>query len=78
MVKPPKIRHSKSRKEPVTIDLEPGEVSRIEEPQAADAAAPVDAEPGEPAAQRLPRLSLPTQHPPVRQGPGRRRAACRW
>ena len=36
MVKPPKIRHSKSRQQPVTIELEPGEVSRIEEPQAAD------------------------------------------
>jgi hypothetical protein len=48
MVKPPKIRHSKPRQDPVTIELEPGEVSRIEEPQAADAAAspePVDASP---------------------------------
>jgi len=29
MVKTPKMRHSKSRREPVTIDLEPGAVSRI-------------------------------------------------
>ncbi|WP_192255977.1 COG4223 family protein [Mesorhizobium silamurunense] len=29
MVKTPKVRHSKSRREPVTIDLEPGAVSRI-------------------------------------------------
>jgi hypothetical protein len=34
MVKPPKIRHSKSRKEPLTIELGPDEVSRIEEPTA--------------------------------------------
>ena len=46
MVKPPKIRHSKPRQEPVTIELEPGQVSRIEEPQAADE--PVDAAPSEP------------------------------
>jgi hypothetical protein len=31
MVKPPKIRHSKTRKDPVTIELEPGAVSRVEE-----------------------------------------------
>ena len=50
MVKPPKIRHSKSRKEPVTIELEPGEVARVEEPQAAAADAspePVEAPPAE-------------------------------
>lgn len=29
MVKTPKMRHSKTRREPVTIDLEPGAVSRI-------------------------------------------------
>lgn len=38
MVKPPKIRHSKSHKEPLTIELGPDEVSRIEEPKT-DAAA---------------------------------------
>jgi hypothetical protein len=31
MVKPPKIRHSKTRKDPVTIELEPGAVSRVAE-----------------------------------------------
>lgn len=38
MVKPPRIRHSKTRKDPVTIELEPGAVSRI-----ADDATPDDA-----------------------------------
>src|SRR6185312_14418861 len=33
MVKTPKTRHSKTQREPVTIELEPGEVSRISEPQ---------------------------------------------
>lgn len=49
MVKTPKMRHSKSRREPVTIELEPGAVSRIVAEdaakaegtgQAADASAP--------------------------------------
>ncbi|MCV3239126.1 COG4223 family protein [Mesorhizobium sp. ZC-5] len=31
MVKPPKIRHSKTTRDPVTIELEPGAVSRVEE-----------------------------------------------
>lgn len=31
MVKPPKIRHSKTRRDPVTIELEPGAVSRVED-----------------------------------------------
>ena len=31
MVKTPKTRHSKNRRDPVTIELEPGEVSRIDE-----------------------------------------------
>ncbi|MBZ9675395.1 COG4223 family protein [Mesorhizobium sp. ES1-1] len=35
MVKTPKMRHSKSRREPVTIDLEPGAVSRIVDEDAA-------------------------------------------
>ncbi|UVK42478.1 phage tail protein [Mesorhizobium sp. AR07] len=48
MVKTPKMRHSKSRREPVTIDLEPGAVSRIVDedaakPQAGAEAAPVEA-----------------------------------
>lgn len=40
MVKPPKIRHSKSRREPMTIELGPDEVSRIEEPRAEAEAEP--------------------------------------
>ncbi|RUW44123.1 phage tail protein, partial [Mesorhizobium sp. M8A.F.Ca.ET.021.01.1.1] len=35
MVKTPKMRHSKSRREPVTIDLDPGAVSRIVDEDAA-------------------------------------------
>ncbi|MDG4883395.1 phage tail protein [Mesorhizobium sp. WSM4884] len=35
MVKTPKVRHSKSRREPVTIELEPGAVSRIADEDAA-------------------------------------------
>lgn len=37
MVKTPKMRHSKSRREPVTIELEPGAVSRITEEDAVTA-----------------------------------------
>jgi hypothetical protein len=37
MVKTPKMRHSKSRREPVTIELEPGSVSRIASDDAANA-----------------------------------------
>ncbi|MER9583039.1 mitofilin family membrane protein [Mesorhizobium sp. M0276] len=37
MVKTPKMRHSKSRREPVTIDLEPGAVSRVVDEDAARA-----------------------------------------
>ncbi|TKT82932.1 hypothetical protein [Aquamicrobium sp. LC103] len=44
MVKPPRTRHSKTSKEPVTIDLAPGEVSRVkaaaEKADAAKGAAP--------------------------------------
>jgi hypothetical protein len=39
MVKTPKMRHSKSRREPVTIELEPGAVSRITDEDAAKAKA---------------------------------------
>ncbi|WP_095202748.1 COG4223 family protein [Mesorhizobium carmichaelinearum] len=42
MVKTPKMRHSKSRREPVTIDLEPGAVSRIVDEDAAKDAAQTD------------------------------------
>jgi hypothetical protein len=38
MVKPPKIRHSKSRKEPLTIELGPDEVSRIDPAKAEEPA----------------------------------------
>jgi hypothetical protein len=37
MVKSPKIRHSKSLAEPVTIELGASDVSRIEDESAADA-----------------------------------------
>ncbi|MDX8531779.1 phage tail protein [Mesorhizobium sp. VK25A] len=37
MVKTPKMRHSKTRREPVTIELEPGAVSRITDEDAAKA-----------------------------------------
>src|SRR5262245_61119183 len=36
MVKPPRIRHSRTRKDPVTIELEPGAVSRLQEDRALD------------------------------------------
>ncbi|MEW6634360.1 MAG: phage tail protein [Pseudomonadota bacterium] len=43
MVKTPKMRHSKSRREPVTIELEPGAVSRITDEDAAKvSSAPID------------------------------------
>lgn len=42
MVKTPKTRHSKSHREPVTIELEPGSVSRVED---GEAATPSTAEP---------------------------------
>lgn len=54
MVKPPKIRHSKPRREPMTIELGPDDVARIDEQPAKAAAeadmataqaAPVDNEP---------------------------------
>lgn len=49
MVKPPKIRHSKTTRDPVTIELEPGAVSRVEETTRAGAsksdAANSDAQP---------------------------------
>src|SRR3954470_13237747 len=36
MVKSPNIRHSKSRRQPMTIELAPGEVSRIDAASSAD------------------------------------------
>ncbi|AID33246.1 COG4223 family protein [Mesorhizobium jarvisii] len=50
MVKTPKMRHSKSRREPVTIDLEPGAVSRVVDEDAARAAAKTDEAKAEEAA----------------------------
>ncbi|RVB99487.1 phage tail protein, partial [Mesorhizobium sp. M7A.F.Ca.AU.001.01.1.1] len=50
MVKTPKMRHSKSRREPVTIDLEPGAVSRIADEDAATQEAQTDEAKAEEAA----------------------------
>jgi hypothetical protein len=50
MVKTPKMRHSKSRREPVTIDLEPGAVSRVVDEDAVRAAAKTDEAKAEEAA----------------------------
>ncbi|KAA3451212.1 phage tail protein [Mesorhizobium sp. SARCC-RB16n] len=50
MVKTPKMRHSKSRREPVTIDLDPGAVSRIVDEDAAKDAARTDEAKAEEAA----------------------------
>ncbi|ESZ26202.1 COG4223 family protein [Mesorhizobium sp. L2C084A000] len=50
MVKTPKMRHSKSRREPVTIDLEPGAVSRIADEDAARQEARTDEAKAEEAA----------------------------
>lgn len=53
MVKTPKMRHSKNRREPVTIELEPGAVSRIVDADAANAdevEAPADSVTAEEAA----------------------------
>lgn len=45
MVKTPRTRHSKATREPVTIDLSPDEVSRLEKEQKAEEAAAAPAEP---------------------------------
>ncbi|RUX02591.1 phage tail protein, partial [Mesorhizobium sp. M8A.F.Ca.ET.023.01.1.1] len=50
MVKTPKMRHSKSRREPVTIDLDPGAVSRIVDEDAAKATVQTDEAKAEEAA----------------------------
>ncbi|RUT80458.1 phage tail protein, partial [Mesorhizobium sp. M7A.T.Ca.US.000.02.1.1] len=50
MVKTPKMRHSKSRREPVTFDLEPGAVSRIADEDAARQEAQTDEAKAEEAA----------------------------
>ncbi|MBZ9707549.1 phage tail protein [Mesorhizobium sp. ESP7-2] len=50
MVKTPKMRHSKSRREPVTIDLDPGAVSRVVDEDAAKDTAQTDEAKAEEAA----------------------------
>ncbi|MER9329423.1 mitofilin family membrane protein [Mesorhizobium sp. M0488] len=50
MVKTPKMRHSKSRRDPVTIDLDPGAVSRIADEDAAGDEAKTDEAKAEEAA----------------------------
>ncbi|RVC75563.1 phage tail protein [Mesorhizobium sp. M4A.F.Ca.ET.022.05.2.1] len=59
MVKTPKMRHSKSRREPVTIELEPGAVSRIVEE---DAAKTVEAEAEEAASASQPEAPAEPVH----------------
>ena len=51
MVKTPKMRHSKSRREPVTIDLEPGAISRVVDEDAAKPQAGAEEAPVEGASQ---------------------------
>jgi hypothetical protein len=51
MAKPPRIRHSKSRRDPVTIDLDASEVERVRDEQPAEAEAQEDAARLEQAAQ---------------------------
>lgn len=51
MVKTPKMRHSKGRREPVTIDLEPGAVSRIADEHAAKPQAGAEEAPEEAVSQ---------------------------
>lgn len=54
MVKTPKMRHSKTRREPVTIELEPGAVSRITDEEKAKAAQTDEAKAEEAAAASQP------------------------
>lgn len=66
MVKTPKTRHSRSRRDPVTIELEPGAVSRIEEPaaeQAAEASQPAAEDATAQEAMRAPQADFePWEH----------------
>jgi len=62
MVKPPKIRHSKPRREPMTIELGPDDVARIDE-QPAKAAAEADM-----AAQAAPVDNEPSVEQPAAEG----------
>ena len=54
MVKTPKMRHSKTRREPVTIELEPGAVSRITDEDATKAEQTDEAKAQEPVATSQP------------------------
>lgn len=64
MVKTPKTRHSKLRRDPVTIDLGPGDVSRVEESKAADE---TDAALQEAVSEAMPPDSAPTDEAPAAQ-----------
>ncbi|MER9021761.1 phage tail protein [Mesorhizobium sp. M0815] len=59
MVKTPKMRHSKSRREPVTIDLEPGAVSRVADEQDASSQQPAAAQTYEARAEEAANASQP-------------------
>jgi hypothetical protein len=66
MVKTPKTRHSKVHRDPVTIDLGPGEVSRIDEPKAAAEEAAI----GEPVASaETPAADAAAPEQPTREAP---------
>jgi hypothetical protein len=67
MVKTPKTRHSKPSREPVTIELEPGAVSRVaSEPEAADQAGAADEAPNrEAAAEQATHASQPADDAPT-------------
>jgi hypothetical protein len=67
MVKTPRTRHSRSHREPVTIELEPGEVSRLAtEAEAADPAAP-EAPDREAAAEAAAHASQPAGDAPAQE-----------
>ncbi|TIT17395.1 MAG: phage tail protein, partial [Mesorhizobium sp.] len=59
MVKTPKMRHSKSRREPVTIELEPGAVSRVADEQDASTQQPAEAQTDEARAEEGANASQP-------------------
>src|SRR5690606_20370942 len=63
MVKTPRTRHSKQHRQPVTIELDPGEVSRVADGDSAAAGAQApegaEAQEAEPATQAGPELRQP-------------------
>jgi uncharacterized membrane protein len=61
MVKTPKMRHSKSRREPVTIDLEPGAVSRIVDEAAATSPAATEEAPADAVAAEASQAEVPEE-----------------